>query len=1157
MKCSTFSSSGELSESQGLNDFLNAHSTRDEATVLNKNRPQPAFTQSMNPKRNDLMNYYPPSSFGNNYGGQMAGYPGMMPQGAEYYNYEDEDFEEYGEEGFNEYEEERDPYDFEIDFGPAKKKNQAKVLDKSYEERKKALQKKKDQKQKAKEEEAKKKEEDEKRLKIEQAMQMQKEQNKSKKSLIEEKRLSTKNVEKMNFDISDALNESRSHKSESMAKSVTEGEEDIDEDYQEPKPIIYDPTEMMKYMGKSSIASESNQMPVSNTMENPSDIPNVGKESTFEASKFTLSNNNPSGTNNASATNNNFSAAGNNNASAKNLSENYAKNESEAYVPLSQNDLKKSEFEEPPKELLPKLQISTPKSGIDALLKDPADQQNQPQMSKIPENTTFLKPNITNPIETSKQDSFHTFAADNSMKTGKNNEFAENSMRYNNEGIKIANKVGDMVENRLIEMKLGHKTEALEAANMRIEAYQTELEELVRQLEASERKVMHLEMENKSLKFDGESKMRVMQEKNIFLDKITETRMTQQLSEQFSLEKEHLLLEIEKLNSEVSYFKSQNEVFFQAKREIRTLQTRKEAIEAENSNLKRELLDYQELIKDPIVQRRALRKNQGKVNEDDEDSDFLREFEFQELLIKGYQKENEKNLLIIKDLKEEIDALTGKVFKKETAIVDLKSKYARSQKAGLVLEDSKIDVMKGMVSPEVLVDMAELKDLRRRFLDVQDQNKEIKKDLDLERGEKKILQERIHELQENIEKNEIVRNEFLKKEKKFEEIRSKYESDIQKLKEQLSNYEKSRTSDANKIEELKKVIELNKKEILEGRILTEGKEKADKIENTNNNKGLKSEKPEKPDPFKKKAINDEGKKKIPTAAVKVKSNKTISVLNSNSKAIMSKKFIMNEINVHERNEIDVHEISDQKEPIMAKVEERNSVLNEKNVIRFLELNNSEIFLQVLSSLKNFDTENPEAAVKRIQVQMMEFPKEFDAFKMRIKILTTSDRPPLEESQIFELISLYEESLLELIKKDNFKNLPQKKIDNFMKNPENNENQLKKLEFENRSLKEMIMNTPKNPTRLDFEILERKLELVERAYKQKELEIVSILENLKHPSKKNYDESKSLKMEVINMRNQMERERKEFDENLKRKNREIQGFKEELGELLGQLEQLRS
>lgn len=1106
MKGSTFSSSGELSESQGLNDFLNAHSTRDEATVLNKNRPQPAFVQSMNPKRSDLMNYYPPPSFGNNFGGQMAGHPGMMPQGAEYYNYEDEDFEEYGEEGYMEYEEERDPYDFEIDFGPAKKKNQAKVLDKSYEERKKALQKKRDQKQKAKEEEAKKKEEDEKRLKIEQAMQMQKEQNKSKKSLIEEKRLSTKNVEKMNFDIADALNESRSHKSESIAKSVTESE-DIDEDYQEPKPIIYDPTEMMKYMGKSSIASESNQMPASNTMENPSEIPNVGKESTFElASKFTLSNNNPSGTNNASATNNNFSAAGNNNASAKNLSENYAKNESEAYVPLSQNDLKKSEFEEPPKELLPKLQISTPKSGIEALLKDPADQQNQPQISKIPENTTFLKPNTTNPIETtSKQDSFHTFAADNSMKTAKNNEIAENSMRSNNEGIKIANnKVGDMVESRLIEMKLGHRTEALEAANMRIEAYQTELEELVRQLEASERNVMHLEMENKSLKFDGESKMRVMQEKNIFLDKITETRMTQQLSEQFSLEKEHLLLEIEKLNSEVSYFKSQNEAFFQAKREIRTLQTRKEAIDAENSNLKRELLEYQELIKDPIVQRRALRKNQGKVSEEDEDSDFLREFEFQELLIKGYQKENEKNLLVIKDLREEIDSLTGKVFKKETAIVDLKSKYARSQKAGLVLEDSKIDVMKGMVSPEVLVDMAELKDLRKRFLDVQDQNKEIKRDLDLERGEKKMLQERIHELQENIDKTEIVRHEFSKKEQQFEEIRLKSESEIQKLKEQLSNYEKTRESDSKKIEELKKVIELNKKEILEStRVLTEGKEKAEKRENNILNKGLKNEKPEKLDPFRKKGLNDEGKKKIGVAAVKVKPNKT-TIVNSNSKAIVSKKNIMNE------SEEVVHERSAQNEPIMAKDEEANNVLNEKNVIRFLELSNSEIFLQVLSSLKSFDTENPEAAVKRIQVQMMEFPKEFDTFKMRLKTLTNSERPPLDESQIYELISLYEQSLLELIKKDNLQNFPPKKIDNFMRVPENTENQLKKLEFENRSLKEIIMNTPKNPTRLDFEILERKLELVERAYKQKELEIVSILENLKHPSKKIYDESQSLK-----------------------------------------------
>ena len=290
------------------------------------------------------------------------------------------------------------------------------------------------------------------------------------------------------------------------------------------------------------------------------------------------------------------------------------------------------------------------------------------------------------------------------------------------------------------------------------------------------------------------------------------------------------------------------------------------------------------------------------------------------------------------------------------------------------------------------------------------------------------------------------------------------------------------------------------------------------------------------------------KKKLGVAAVKVKSNKT-TIINSNSKAMVSKKIIMNESEVHER--------SVQKGPIMAKDEEVNNVLNEKNVIRFLEMRNSEIFLQVLSSLKSFDTENPEAVLKRIQVQMMEFPKEFDTFKMRLRALTTSERPPLDESQIYELISLYEQSLLELIKTDNLQNFPPKKIDNFMKAPENTENQLKKLEFENRSLKELIMNTPKNPTRLDFEILERKLELVERAYKQKEFEIVSILENLKHPSKKIYDESQNFKMEVISMRNQMERERKEFDENLKRKNREIQGFKEELGELLGQLEQLRS
>ena len=161
MKGSTFSSSGELSESQGLNDFLNAHNIKDEAKALNKNRPEPTFLQSMNPRHNDLVGYYPQQpSYGN--------YPGSVNPNGQYYGYEDEEFDEYGEEGYAEYEEERDPYDFEVDLAPTKKRNAdkgAKVLDKSYEERKKALQKKKDAKKKAKDEENKKKKEEEKRKK--------------------------------------------------------------------------------------------------------------------------------------------------------------------------------------------------------------------------------------------------------------------------------------------------------------------------------------------------------------------------------------------------------------------------------------------------------------------------------------------------------------------------------------------------------------------------------------------------------------------------------------------------------------------------------------------------------------------------------------------------------------------------------------------------------------------------------------------------------------------------------------------------------------------------------------------------------------------------------------------------------------------------------
>jgi len=1145
MKPSNFSSSGELSESQGLNDFLNAHSTRDEATALNKNRPQPAFMQSMNPRHADLMNYYPPSSIPNNYGMPM-GYQGMMNPG---YDYEDEDFEEYAD---MEYEEERDPYDFEIDFGPAKKKNQAKILNKSYEERKKALEKKRDQKKKSKEEEIKKKEEEEKRLKIEAAI--QKEQSKSKKSLFEEKRLSTKNNEKISFDIADALNESKSHKTESLEKSQ-EPEEEEEEDYQEKKPEVYDPTEMMKYMGKSSlIASQSqsqSQIPDKNntlgekTEENESEIKN---NNTFEnTSKFTNTNNNVS---EKFTTNNNISEK----FTAKNASENYnpSKIDSDVYDASQTNEyLKKNLDDQVYKENIPKLQVSTPISGLEALIKTNniekfSDvQEKGKETPKAYENNSFLKPNNTNPLETTgKQESFNTFAGDNSIKTAKTPEIPETSLRFTEIPQKPMNKVGDMMENKLFEMKLGHKTEELDDANKRIEGYQTELEEIVRQLEVSERKVLQLELENKNLRFSSESKMRVMQEKAVFIDKITETRLTQQLNEQFYLEKEGLLLEIEKLNNEISYFKSQNEAFFQSKREVKTLESRRQALEGENAQLKRELLEYQELIKDPIVQRRAIRKTSQKLLDSDEDNDFLREFEFQELLIKGYQKENERNLLLIKDLKEEIANLTGKVFKKETAIVDLKGKVARSQKAGLLIENSKIDVMKGMVSPDVLVDMEDLKDLRRRLVENIEENKVLKGEIELERREKMDIEEKLREIRENMEKNEKMKREFEGKERKYEEIKGKLEGEIKRLEGEILRLEKEGEEYKKNINDLKRESQENKRELLEKtRIFEENAkkiklhEKEDISIKKENNEVLKN---------KNSIVNQ---KKGVSASVKGKITRKNPIGSNNNKV----------------SEVIIKGKKSNQEPLPMKDEQNNDdkdslMVSDKNLLRFLENNGSEIYLQGFFIIKNLNisSENMGNLLRELQLLTLDFPIEFEAFKLRLRSLNFS-LDKIEEIYIFELKSLYEEAFLSLLKQEKpfITSPPIRKIDNFMKNNENSEKVLKKLELENKDLKDLIMNTPKNPTRLDFEILERKLELVERGYKQKELEILGILENLKNPYKAANAETQALKLEAISVRNQLERERKEYEENLKRKNWEIEGFKQELNELLGEIEMLKS
>lgn len=1149
MKQTNFSSSGELSESQGLNDFLNAHNLREESQALNKSRA-PTFlpSSSMNPRHNDLVGY--PS--------QNSKFM-MDPKQAQYFPYDEEEFDEYGEEeGYMEYEEEKDPYDYEVDLGPPKKRNAAKTLDKSYEERKKALQKKRDTKKKAKEEEEKRKEEQEKRRKIELAMQQEKtkEKHKERKSMEDIKEIQIKKPnEKISFDIADAINVSESSHSKSGSSSKSP-----EEDYPEPKPEVYDTGEMLKYLGKSSIPSK-NQDNVIKTEEDESEQMRTSEKNT-------------------------------------------SKRESDVYdVSQTNQYLKKIELEESRKPIEdfkqkespiireaplikdgPSLPISTPNEGFEGLIKassqfkDVIDQkENEVDLEphhneEVLEKTTLLTINPSKKLE-----SFHSFAPEASFKPIEEPPFKNSSLK---ESIPKAN------EQAKLNRDLLHKNLDLEEANKRNEAYQTELESLVEQLEIAERKVKELEQENKTLRYSSESKLRFQQEKTSFLDKMNETRIINTLNEQFLSEKESFLLEIERLKAELAYSQEQNANRLAQTRELKLTMNKKQEIEEEVQSLRRQLLDYKELIKDPIVQRRARKKEEiGDLEEDGED--FRREFEFQELLIKGYQKENERNMYEIRGLKEELEQMTTKVFERDQGLTSLKARLAKETKGYLLMEEElRIPYIKGVINPDVIVSGNEVKELRGRVVALQGELRDLKeervkliKEIEEVKMEGFTLKKEIKGLKNEKDDWEKEKIEFLKE---IDKIKRRNEEEIKEL-----------------IDKNKELIDKEKERILEN----ENKVKNDeKINITEKYEEISKELSKKNSLLETqiKELNKREKAlllKISSIDTKIDPK----LLKKPIKAKIDPKSLKNPI----KNVKKLKEMSPEAKISPLKENKPINLLNESislsgdlipmaKVLKFMESPSIFSFIKLYSIIKDLSNEfyttkdnfTKENTKENIKENLKEFTKDSQRdfiqdcpndkytkellkdLKNKIKGLPSEFLPFEEElegigsfADRIDLLSLkksFENSLLNWILngKNETKIFSFPLKNNFLQGESSD--RWKQVELENKSLKDLINSMPKNPTRVDFEILERKLEFIERNYRQKELEITMALEFMKNPLKLNNtnNEIQALKVEMLSMRNQFEREKKELEDGLKRKNTEVESFREDINELLKELVMLK-
>lgn len=517
--------------------------------------------------------------------------------------------------------------------------------------------------------------------------------------------------------------------------------------------------------------------------------------------------------------------------------------------------------------------------------------------------------------------------------------------------------------------------------------------------------------------------------------------------------------------------------------------------------------------------------------------------------------------------------MTDKVYEREKNLLQIKAKLAKESKS-LLLVDSEpnIDVLKGVSMPEVVIPANDVKELRQRLLHLQGENNGLKDEI------KKIKEEKNWQIESYEQEINTLNRKSKDSEKDLEALYLKldeYEKEVKNLNKEIEEKNKEILDKNKEILGKNKEIQVKNNEIKEKtqefEKLSKNINKARALQETAESFGTKKQEIPKEKTvaldqkfglFKPKQQKENLNRQKFTSTLKNNPKKQLKLLAKQNEQKREKTPSPPKINNYFNGIAELHENYTNK--IQSSLEkEKNYGENIIAVNKFFRfLTNSCVFplIRLYSLLKNIEINgNIDEDLKVIYDKTKNFPSEFSPFKQELTEILNNET--FSRLELLSLLRSFENSLFSFINSDNpgvfiaeSTAFTTKQKENIVEGLENMQI-FKKLESENKGLKEILSAIPKNPTRGDFELLERKLEFIERSYKQKEWEISMTLESVKNPLKFN-NENQTLKMELINIKNQFEKERKEFEDTLKRKNKEIEAIKEELADLLSELECLR-
>ena len=258
--------------------------------------------------------------------------------------------------------------------------------------------------------------------------------------------------------------------------------------------------------------------------------------------------------------------------------------------------------------------------------------------------------------------------------------------------------------------------------------YEVENEDLQKRIEVLEAKLLDSESQKRVLAKDNEDKTKALKERRTVLEKEFEAKITSELKAQQENEKDLLMMRIEELQDDNKRYQEEIEKFREDARLYKTNFRQKAEADQESKRLKQEIMVLELKLKDRDQNKAAKKTTEVVATAPTRDNiapttsgvpELDKEIQMQELLIKGFQKENEKLIIENKALKKEIEDLNSRLYDENKKVTEIRTKLVHNTDSVLIT-DKEIDIeTKKMLGSENLISKDQLKNDRERIIQLQ------------------------------------------------------------------------------------------------------------------------------------------------------------------------------------------------------------------------------------------------------------------------------------------------------------------------------------------------------------------------------------------------------------------------------------------------------